>query len=200
MGARLGLLMRLLLLMAVRCFMIGSVTIFLPGLLTSRGAALLAAAGALTLFELAGAGGALAAGTWSDRVGIRRVLLLAHIAIPPCLLAMTWSHGWTTSLLLIPAGVVVLSTGPVRDAVLASTALPGVFPPHEVEGRLYLDGGLVDHVPIQPAIDAGANTIYVLHVFQKKAKHGIATPKHELDLIKGRLRWAAQHARTASEE
>ena len=39
-----------------------------------------------------------------------------------------------------------------------------------------------------------ANAIYVLHVFQKKATRGIATPQHELDLIKARLRWAEQHA------
>ena len=45
-----------------------------------------------------------------------------------------------------------------------------------------------------------ANTIYVLHVFQKKARRGIATPRHELNLIKARLRWAQQHARSASEE
>lgn len=59
---------------------------------------------------------------------------------------------------------VVFDRGPVVDAVLASTALPAVFPPHEIGGRLYLDGGLVDHVPLQPAIDAGAATIYVLSV------------------------------------
>ena len=45
-----------------------------------------------------------------------------------------------------------------------------------------------------------ANTIYVLHVFQKKATRGIATPKRELDLIKARLRWAEQHARSAAKE
>lgn len=45
-----------------------------------------------------------------------------------------------------------------------------------------------------------ANTIYVLHVFQKKATHGIATPKRELDLIKVRLQWAEQHAQSAAEE
>ena len=50
----------------------------------------------------------------------------------------------------------------VADAVRASTALPGVFPPHRVSGRLYLDGGLVDHVPLAPAIAMGADTIYVL--------------------------------------
>lgn len=57
---------------------------------------------------------------------------------------------------------VVFDSGPVADAVLASTALPGVFPPHQVAGRLYLDGGLVDHVPLAPAIATGADTIYVL--------------------------------------
>ena len=57
---------------------------------------------------------------------------------------------------------VVFDSGPVADTVLASTALPGVFPPHRVSGRLYLDGGLVDHVPLAPAIAMGADTIYVL--------------------------------------
>ena len=41
-----------------------------------------------------------------------------------------------------------------------------------------------------------AEAIYVLHVFQKKATRGIATPRHELDLIKARLRWAERHAHT----
>jgi phage-related protein len=35
-----------------------------------------------------------------------------------------------------------------------------------------------------------ATKVYVLHVFQKKAKHGIATPKQELDLIIERLKRA----------
>ena len=35
-----------------------------------------------------------------------------------------------------------------------------------------------------------ATKVYVLHVFQKKAKHGIAAPKQELDLIRNRLKRA----------
>lgn len=35
-----------------------------------------------------------------------------------------------------------------------------------------------------------AAKVYVLHVFQKKAKHGIATPDNELDLIRNRLKRA----------
>jgi phage-related protein len=37
-----------------------------------------------------------------------------------------------------------------------------------------------------------AEAIYVLHAFQKKSKHGIATPRGELDLIRRRLRNAEQ--------
>jgi phage-related protein len=42
--------------------------------------------------------------------------------------------------------------------------------------------------------------IYVLHVFQKKSTRGIATPRHEVELIKARLRWAERHARRESDE
>ncbi|HKG83129.1 MAG TPA: type II toxin-antitoxin system RelE/ParE family toxin [Beijerinckiaceae bacterium] len=35
-----------------------------------------------------------------------------------------------------------------------------------------------------------AEAVYVLHAFQKKSTSGIATPKHELDLIRARLREA----------
>lgn len=37
--------------------------------------------------------------------------------------------------------------------------------------------------------------VYVLHCFQKKSVHGIATPKQEMDLIRERLRSAETHAR-----
>jgi phage-related protein len=37
--------------------------------------------------------------------------------------------------------------------------------------------------------------VFVLHVFQKKSKSGISTPKHELDLIRERLRVAARRAK-----
>jgi phage-related protein len=37
-----------------------------------------------------------------------------------------------------------------------------------------------------------ATKIYVLHVFQKKSKRGIATPQRDIELIRARLRWAEQ--------
>ena len=40
-----------------------------------------------------------------------------------------------------------------------------------------------------------ANAVYVLHCFQKKSTHGIATPKPDLDLIRVRLKAAETHAK-----
>lgn len=54
--------------------------------------------------------------------------------------------------------------GPIADAVLASCAVPGLLPPVAVGGEHYLDGGLVDSVPVGRAVALGARTIYVLHV------------------------------------
>lgn len=40
-----------------------------------------------------------------------------------------------------------------------------------------------------------ADSVYVLHCFQKKSKHGIETPKQEMDLIRERLKEAVKQAR-----
>lgn len=43
---------------------------------------------------------------------------------------------------------VILNEGRVVDAILATIALPGIFPPRQLNGRLLVDGGVVDPVPI----------------------------------------------------
>ena len=55
-------------------------------------------------------------------------------------------------------------SGPLVDAVLASSAVPGILPPVEIDGRHYLDGGIVNSIPVSRALSLGARTIYVLHV------------------------------------
>jgi NTE family protein len=57
---------------------------------------------------------------------------------------------------------VLLSHGPLVDAVLASAAIPGVLPPVEWDGRLLIDGGVVNNTPISHAVSLGAQQIYVL--------------------------------------
>jgi len=41
-----------------------------------------------------------------------------------------------------------------------------------------------------------SNVIYVLHVFQKKSKKGAATPQHEIELVRARLKRAEEHYRS----
>jgi NTE family protein len=57
----------------------------------------------------------------------------------------------------------VFTAGEITRPLLASAAMPGIFPPVEIEGRLYTDGGVSNNVPIRPAIEMGAKTIYVMN-------------------------------------
>jgi NTE family protein len=71
---------------------------------------------------------------------------------------------------------VVLDSGSVVDAVLASTALPGIFPPHQIGDRCYLDGAVSDQLPLKVAIDAGVRTIYVMAVSVPSPPPGRRSP------------------------
>jgi NTE family protein len=55
-----------------------------------------------------------------------------------------------------------LSRGDALQAILASVAIPGVFPPVECDGRKLIDGGVSNDAPITDAIELGAERIYVL--------------------------------------
>jgi NTE family protein len=70
--------------------------------------------------------------------------------------------------------------GTARDAILASSALPGVLPPVEVEGRHYIDGGVVNSIPVSRAIELGADEIYVLHVGH--IDDPLRVPRHPWDV------------------
>jgi NTE family protein len=55
-----------------------------------------------------------------------------------------------------------LSSGPLLDAVMASAAIPGIFPPVEWDGRLVIDGGVVNNTPITHALRLQPQRVYVL--------------------------------------
>ncbi len=59
---------------------------------------------------------------------------------------------------------VVLSSGPAVPALLASAAIPGVFPPVTIGRRALVDGGVADLTPIAAAIAQGATQVYVLPI------------------------------------
>jgi NTE family protein len=54
---------------------------------------------------------------------------------------------------------IALGAGPLRDAVRASIAIPGIFAPLCRRGRLLVDGALTDPVPVGPARDLGATFV-----------------------------------------
>jgi len=56
------------------------------------------------------------------------------------------------------------SEGDVVDAVVASAAVPGLLPPAEVDGEHFLDGGIVNSVPVARAHQLGATRVFVLQV------------------------------------
>lgn len=59
---------------------------------------------------------------------------------------------------------VVLSKGNLRDAIQASTALPIIFPPAKIDGRLLMDGGFVNPVPADVVRNMGAEFVIAVDV------------------------------------
>ena len=55
-------------------------------------------------------------------------------------------------------------TGDLIEPVLASCALPGVFPPVRIGDEHFVDGGLVNSIPLDRAVARGADVVWVLHV------------------------------------
>ncbi len=59
---------------------------------------------------------------------------------------------------------VVFREGPVYEAVRASIAVPGIFVPKRIGGRLLVDGGVVDRVPVSVAQEMGADIVIACDV------------------------------------
>lgn len=55
-------------------------------------------------------------------------------------------------------------SGPLADVVLASCAVPGILPPVHIDGEHFIDGGIVNSIPVSRAVTLGAAKIYVLQV------------------------------------
>lgn len=59
---------------------------------------------------------------------------------------------------------IVLHDGYLADAVRASMAIPGVFTPVELNGRVLADGGMVQNIPVETVRDMGANSIIAIEL------------------------------------
>ena len=59
----------------------------------------------------------------------------------------------------------VLRSGPLLPALLASSAIPGIYPPVDHDGLRLYDGGVVANVPMRQAVAMGARSLVVLDCF-----------------------------------
>jgi NTE family protein len=75
----------------------------------------------------------------------------------------------------------VFREGSIRDAILASTAIPGVFEPVELGGELFVDGGLTASVDLSTAIDMGATEILAIDLTPAPST---ARPRSVLGVLK----------------
>lgn len=79
--------------------------------------------------------------------------------------------------------VVWLRSGPLWDALRASFAIPGLFTPHEVDGRLLVDGGLLAPLPITATRLSGAHRLVAvdMHSWPERPPGEPAQPEAPVD-------------------
>ena len=75
---------------------------------------------------------------------------------------------------------VVLDKRNIAQAVMASTCIPGIFVPVEIEDRLLVDGGIVENVPITPLEDMGAEVIIGVDL---NAEHARKKPENIIEVL-----------------
>lgn len=126
--------------------------------------------------------------SFSSNAGIRRLLesnldyaLIEDTRLPLHIVATDNSSGCE----------VLLSNGPVIEAIMASSAIPGIFPPVTIGGRVLVDGGVANNTPISVAINLGAQRIFVLPTgfacaLQRPPQTAIGQVLHSLSLLVAR--------------
>jgi len=87
-------------------------------------------------------------------------LIRAHCAIDDLRDASTPVHMVATDLL--SGNAVLISDGPPAEAVRASAAIPGIFPPTRLADRWLIDGALASPSGVSLAVGLGATDVYVL--------------------------------------
>jgi NTE family protein len=115
-----------------------------------------------------------------------RRLITAHLACERLEDAVLPVHVIATDVL--SGTEVVLSRGDATEAVLASAAIPGIFPSVTIDGRALFDGGIADNTPISQAVALGADRVVVLPAgvscaLPSPPRSAIATAVHALTLL-----------------
>ena len=82
-------------------------------------------------------------------------------------------------------------SGPLVDAVVASAAVPGLLPPARVNGEHFLDGGIVNSIPLARAVQLGADRVFVLQV--GRIDRPLAVPRRPWEVARVSFEIARRH-------
>jgi NTE family protein len=74
---------------------------------------------------------------------------------------------------------------------MASAAVPGLLPPAEVDGEHYLDGGIVNSIPVGRAVALGADRVFVLQV--GRVERPLSPPRRPWDVARVSFEIARRH-------
>lgn len=89
--------------------------------------------------------------------------------------------------------------GPVEHAIRASIAIPGVITPAVINGRVLVDGGLINPIPIEPTAAANADLTIAVSLSGMRATGGLTTPVKESSEPRPRQEWTTRLRRSAAE-
>ncbi|GCE75772.1 patatin-like phospholipase family protein [Cellulomonas biazotea] len=82
-------------------------------------------------------------------------------------------------------------TGPLVPAVLASSSVPGILPPTRIGDEHFVDGGIVNSIPLGEAVERGATTVYVLQV--GRIEEAVVAPEKPSQVAKVSFEIARRH-------
>ncbi|MBO3663025.1 patatin-like phospholipase family protein [Microbacterium stercoris] len=85
----------------------------------------------------------------------------------------------------------VFYTGPLIPAIMASASVPGVFPATRIGDEHFIDGGIVNSIPLEHAVEAGATQIYVLQV--GRIEERLVAPRTALETARVAFELARRH-------
>jgi len=82
---------------------------------------------------------------------------------------------------IVTSEKVVLNKGPLAPAIRASASIPGLFNPIELDGRLLVDGGIVDNLPVSEVRKMGADYVIAIDLSRREGHN--KKPENPVEVI-----------------
>jgi NTE family protein len=127
--------------------------------------------------------------TSSGFIGTRKIELLLREALGDRTFADTRVPLAMVAVDLNTAQQVILREGSLVEAVLATTAVPGVFPPQIRGDQVLVDGGVLNNVPVDLVRALGAGRVIAVDLGLIATTFAFSAPAEDLSVIWSPRRW-----------